>query len=93
MREAHDEDLPAILRLLRDSMGRAEDDRFELLFRWKHLDNAFGPSPMWVACDGDRIVGLRTLMRWEFERADAIFRCVRAVDTATHPDYQGRGNL
>jgi GNAT superfamily N-acetyltransferase len=91
MREARDEDLPVILQLLRDSMGRAEDDRFELLFRWKHLENAFGRSPMWVACDGDRIVGLRTLMRWEFERAGAIFRCVRAVDTATHPKYQGRG--
>jgi GNAT superfamily N-acetyltransferase len=91
MREACDEDLPAILQLLRDSMGRADDNRFESLFRWKHLDNAFGRSPMWVACDGDRIVGLRTLMRWEFERADTIFRCVRAVDTATHPDYQGRG--
>jgi GNAT superfamily N-acetyltransferase len=91
MREACDEDLPAILQLLRDSMGRADDNRFESLFRWKHLDNAFGRSPMWVACDGDRIVGLRTLMRWEFERVDRVLRCVRAVDTATHPDYQGRG--
>ena len=30
-------------------------------------------------------------MRWEFQRGDEVFRCVRAVDTATHPDYQGRG--
>ena len=49
--------------------------------------------PMWVACDGDRIVGLRTLMRWEFERAGEIFRCVRAVDTATHPELPGPGHL
>jgi predicted N-acetyltransferase YhbS len=90
-RAAADDDLPAILALLRESMGRADDARFEALFRWKHLDNAFGRSPMWVACDGDRIVGLRTLMRWEFERDGEVFRCVRAVDTATHPEFQGRG--
>jgi hypothetical protein len=30
-------------------------------------------------------------MRWEFDRGGAVVRCVRAVDTATHPDYQGRG--
>jgi hypothetical protein len=30
-------------------------------------------------------------MRWEFEHDGGIARAVRAVDTATHPDYQGRG--
>jgi hypothetical protein len=90
-RAATEGDLPAILTLLEESMRRAHDARFDTLFRWKHLENAFGASPMWVACDGDRIVGLRVFMRWEFRRGDAIVRCVRAVDTATHPDYQGRG--
>jgi GNAT superfamily N-acetyltransferase len=90
-RLATDADLPAILELLRLSMGRGHDDRFSSLFRWKHLENPFGRSPMWVACDDGRIVGLRTLMRWEFERDGQTARCVRAVDTATHPDYQGRG--
>jgi GNAT superfamily N-acetyltransferase len=72
-------------------MHRQDDTRFEELFRWKHLDNAFGPSLMWVACDGNRIVGLRVFMRWVFERHGAAIRAVRAVDTATHPDFQGRG--
>jgi len=90
-RLATDADLPAILDLLRLSMGRAHDERFTTLFRWKHLENRFGRSPMWVACDGEQIVGLRTLMRWEFEHDGESVRCVRAVDTATHPDYQGRG--
>jgi GNAT superfamily N-acetyltransferase len=91
VRDARDEDLPAVLALLRQSMGRDDDERFDELFRWKHLENPFGRSPMWVACDGDRIVALRALMRWEFERAGETFRSVRMVDTATHPDYQGRG--
>jgi predicted N-acetyltransferase YhbS len=91
IRPATDDDLPAVLALLRESMGRADDPRFEALFRWKHLDNAFGRSPMWVACDGGTVAGFRVFMRWEFESGDRVWRAVRAVDTATHPDYQGRG--
>jgi hypothetical protein len=30
-------------------------------------------------------------MRWEFLDGARVVRAVRAVDTATHPDYQGRG--
>ena len=40
---------------------------------------------------GDRIVGLRAFMRWEFVRGGEVLHAVRAVDTATHPDYQGKG--
>ena len=46
---------------------------------------------MWVATDRGRIVAFRTFMRWEFERGGNVIRAVRAVDTATDPDYQGRG--
>jgi predicted N-acetyltransferase YhbS len=91
VRTAGPGDLPAILALLRSAMQRADDDRFESLFRWKHLENAFGPSPMWVAVDGERIAGFRAFLRWEFEQNGRVVRAVRAVDTATDPDYQGRG--
>ena len=90
-RRAGDSDRAAILDVLRVSLGREVDDRYEALFAWKHRENAFGPSPAWIACDGDRIAGFRTLMRWEFLADGRIVRAVRAVDTATHPDYQGRG--
>ena len=46
---------------------------------------------MWVACDDDRVVALRVLLRWEFTRGGETLRAVRAVDTATDPNYQGRG--
>ncbi|HSI93853.1 MAG TPA: GNAT family N-acetyltransferase, partial [Jiangellaceae bacterium] len=72
-------------------LGRRPDPRNAAFFGWKHYENAFGASPAWVALDGDRIVGLRTLMRWEFDTPDGLVRAVRAVDTATHPDHQGRG--
>ena len=91
VREATPADRPAIIELCRASLGWGDDPRFEQLFSWKHDQNAFGPSYMWVATDGDRIVGLRAFMRWEFVRGGQVLHAVRAVDTATHPDYQGKG--
>lgn len=96
IRRATPDDLDDVLALLRDAMHRSDDERFVELFRWKHIDNAFGASPAWVAVDHSssdrpRIAAVRYLMRWEFERSGRVVRAVRAVDTATHPDYQGRG--
>ncbi len=91
IREATLDDRPAILELCRRTLGWGDDPRFEQLYAWKHDANAFGPSPTWVATDGGRVVGLRAFMRWEFLRGGTVLRAVRAVDTATHPDYQGKG--
>ena len=60
-------------------------------FRWKHRLNPFGPSLMLIAEDNGRLVGLRAFLRWRFEAAERVVQAVRAVDTATHPDYQGMG--
>jgi GNAT superfamily N-acetyltransferase len=91
IREATPDDRPAILALCRASLDWGDDPLFERLFSWKHDQNAFGPSYLWVATDGARIVGLRAFMRWEFVRGGEVLHAVRAVDTATHPDYQGKG--
>ena len=91
IRRSTADDEPAILALLGDSLGWGSDERFASFFEWKHEKNPFGASPGWVAVDGDRIVGFRTFMRWEFEGPNGAVRAVRAVDTATHPDYQRRG--
>jgi len=61
------------------------------LFRWKHRENPFGPSAEWVAVAAGRVVGYRAFQRWELERDGAPVRVVRAVDTATSPEYRGRG--
>jgi GNAT superfamily N-acetyltransferase len=84
-------DLRGVFALLRASLGWTGDPRHEALFAWKHHENPFGASPAWVAVDGERVVGLRVLMRWEFEYEGRVVGAVRAVDTATHPEYQGRG--
>lgn len=92
LRPARDEDEPAVLALLRETMGWADDGTDQGFFWWKHRDNPFGPSPAWVAVDGDRIAGYRTLLRWRFISPEGkSVSAVRAVDTVTDPDYRGRG--
>lgn len=92
LRIATEADEPAILALAARTLGWGPEPRWAELFRWKHDTNAFGRSPRWVAVDGDRIAGFRVFLRWEWQRPDgSTIRAVRAVDTATDPDYQGRG--
>jgi hypothetical protein len=91
VREAQRDDRPAILRVAQRSLGWAGDERDRAFFSWKHDDNPFGPSPAWVAEAGGRIVGFRTFLRWELAGGAEHLRCVRAVDTATDPDAQGKG--
>ncbi len=81
----------AILRLLASSLKRQDDPRFGRLFRWKHDENHFGPSYRWVMTEGAEVVGVRLFMRWRFVGQGRTWEAVRAVDTATHPDHQGRG--
>jgi GNAT superfamily N-acetyltransferase len=84
-------DEESVLDLMRLSLGWRPEDPNASFFAWKHYDNPFGASPSWVALDGSRLVGFRTFMRWEFTTPSGVVRAVRAVDTATHPDHQGRG--
>jgi GNAT superfamily N-acetyltransferase len=85
-------DEPQVLELLDVALGGGPAGRRPPeLFRWKHLANPFGSSFMLVAEADGRLVGLRAFMRWRFTAGDRVLRAVRAVDTATHPDYQGRG--
>jgi GNAT superfamily N-acetyltransferase len=94
LRRFEPRDEPGVLELLQASLGWVPDDDHARFFRWKHVQNAFGPSPGWVAVDpsaGGRIVGYRAFLRWEFVSGGRVVRAVRAVDTATHPAYQGQG--
>lgn len=91
VRKVVDDDLPQVLDLLQSSLGWVPDEQYAAFYRWKHQDNPFGRSPAWVAVDSDRIVGLRVWLRWRFVRNGRAWEAVRAVDTATHPDHQGRG--
>lgn len=93
LRRATPADREAVIALCRASLGWRAEDPNEAFFAWKHDENPAGPSPAWVAeAEGGRLVGLRVFLRWRFRGPDgALRRAVRAVDTATHPDWQGRG--
>ena len=92
IRRAGPDDVGAIVALCQAALGWDPADPNEAFFRWKHLENPAGPSPMWVATDQGRLVGVRVFLRWRFvSGAGRELDAVRAVDTATHPDAQGRG--
>lgn len=91
VRRMTDDDLTEVLGVLQASLGWVPDGTYEAFFRWKHHDNPFGRSPGWVAVDDGAVVGVRLWLRWELVRGGTTWQMVRAVDTATHPDHQGRG--
>lgn len=87
------DDQAQVLELLRAALGETPYlQRTSELFTWKHIDNPFGSSIMLVAEDVDGLVGFRAFMRWELVTpAGETVRCVRPVDTATHPRARRQG--
>ena len=90
-RPATPDDRDQILALLRVSLGWDDEPRYRELYAWKHERNPFGPSLARVVERDGRVVAVRLFMRWMFRRGGSTLHAVRAVDTATHPDYQGQG--
>lgn len=91
IRAATPDDLPAIINLFRISLGEEGGVPEISFWVWKHHHNPFGKSPTLLAFEGDQLVGLRTFLRWRLRYQDELIQAYRAVDTATHPDFQGRG--
>ncbi len=92
-RIATESDIPEILEILKAALGETPLlQRTDALFRWKHYENPFGKSVVMVAQAGDRLAGVRALMRWELLTSEGeTIQCVRAVDTATHPEFGRQG--
>lgn len=91
IREATELDIPEILEVLKASLGETSSKKTEAVWRYKHMENPFGKSLVLVAVENDNIIGIRALMRWQWQLGDQVFSAFRAVDTATHPDHQGKG--
>jgi GNAT superfamily N-acetyltransferase len=91
IRSATAEDTPAILDLIATSYQRQDDPERLAYWHWKHAANPFGASPCLVAESNGRLVGVRAFLRWTWCSGGQNVRAVRAVDTATHPEWRGRG--
>lgn len=91
IREATDADIPAIIELMRSSLGESLLPKSEQLWRWKHEQNPFGKSFVCVAEEDGILIGLRAFMQWQWQTPSGTRQAIRAVDTATHPNFQGKG--
>ena len=91
LRKATETDIPAIIDLLKISLGESLIPKSEELWNWKHVQNPFGKSPVLIAEENEEIIGVRAFLRWNYAQNGKIIRTCRAVDTATHPKYQGKG--
>jgi GNAT superfamily N-acetyltransferase len=95
VRSIQNADEPAVLELLRTTLGQKVTARKTAEYwTWKHLRNPFGASYAICAEDPEThaLAGLRTMMHWVYrDAAGAEYPTARAVDTATHPGYQRRG--
>jgi predicted N-acetyltransferase YhbS len=91
IREATQKDIPKILIVLKASLGEISSKKTEEIWRFKHIHNPFGESLVLVATENGDIIGVRAFMRWKWQKGKKVYSAFRAVDTATHPDHQGKG--
>ena len=91
IRKAEAKDLSGILKVLKKSLGETSSEKTESVWNYKHTNNPFGKSLVLVACIDNKIVGVRAFMYWKWQSENKVFSAFRAVDTATDPDFQGRG--
>jgi len=91
IRESEPGDIPQIIEVLKASLGETSSKKTEEAWRYKHVENPFGKSLVLVAVENESIIGVRAFMSWQWQLGDQVFSTFRAVDTATHPEYQGKG--
>ena len=91
VRLATNDDTEAMLDVCGAALGWSKPTFNRAHFKWKHLDNAFGRSAVYLAEDSTGLLAVRPFMQWQFQLGNETIRASRAVDTATRPDAQGRG--
>ena len=91
IKQASVNDIPNIVELLKSSLGESLIKKSSIVWNFKHVDNPFGFSYVLIATENESFVGVRALMKWNWQLENQVWVAYRAVDTATHPDFQGKG--
>ncbi len=91
IRPAKIEDNPKIIEVLKAGLGEKSSQKNLQNWTYKHLNNPFGTSIVYIAESNNRIIGVRAFMKWQWQLNNIKYTAWRAVDTATHPDYQRQG--
>ncbi|UII79915.1 GNAT family N-acetyltransferase [Flagellimonas sp. CMM7] len=92
IREAKKSDAPEIVELLKVALGVGTEKSVANWY-WKHYENPFGQSKIYVAVIDTEIVGVRAFMQWKWVEKDSgkVLKAVRAVDTAVSPNHRRKG--
>jgi GNAT superfamily N-acetyltransferase len=86
------EDRSALLALLSAWLDWTTDSFGVAMFEWEHERRPLGVSRGWGAFDGDRLVGARQFMRWDFrDPHGAVISATRGMDMVVDPGYRRRG--
>ncbi len=91
IREMEPSDLPAVVELMSLGLGEGQLPRHPAAWNWKHESNPFGRSLVLVAEASGLVIGHRAFMRWVLQQNGSTMGAFRAVDTVTHPSWQGSG--
>lgn len=91
VRKANLNEIPAIVDLLKLSLGQSVVEKSSKIWNFKHTENPFGYSHVLIAQENQDFVGVRAFMKWNWQLNNQVWVAYRAVDTATHPNFQGKG--
>lgn len=96
MRKASHADRPAIARFIEDAYGASARYKATPHWNWQFIDNPFGRRlndevPVWVAVDGDRVVGQIGVQQGLLQVNGKTFEVGWAVDIVILPSYRGVG--
>src|SRR5690242_18990664 len=91
IRRASSGDIPKIIDVLKLSLGESLLKKSVDIWQFKHKENPFGESYVLAAEETDQLIGVRAFMSWKWQKGNKSWQAYRAVDTATHPEHQGRG--
>ena len=80
-----------IIDVLKAGLGESLIKKNKQTWQYKHQENPFGKSIVLVAEKDHRIAGVRAFMQWRWQINQKVWQAYRAVDTATHPDFQRQG--
>jgi len=94
VRQATLDDKPAIFDFIRQAFAGREQYKIPHRWQWQFEDNPFRDEqrlPVWVAFDGDRVVGQTGAMMEPIKLVDRELNVGWSVDTMVLPKYRGQG--
>lgn len=90
-RESTPEDIPNIIELLKAALGVATKKSLGV-WNWKHINNPFGPSEVYIAELNKELIAVRVFMQWQWKKSNGKkMKFLRAVDTCVSAKHRRKG--